>query len=79
MEKRAIEIVGTLEPHEQHKAGRMALDQLKTEFEAELTKENNIYQDEGGNFISPTSYNKQEVAENTKAVNAAISKENQFI
>ena len=37
-----------------HKAGRMALDQLKTEFEAELTKENNIYQDEGGNFISPT-------------------------
>ena len=27
--KRAIEIVGTLEPHEQHKAGRMALDQLK--------------------------------------------------
>ena len=75
--KRAIQIAGS-DPNDPD-PGKTAYDQLELEFQTVLKSENNIYQDEGGNFISPTTATKAEVAENRQAVNAVISKENYYI
>ena len=78
---RAAEIASSLPPEQKHLAGQMAYDEIKLKFETEIGKglTNNPYQDDKGNFISPSAYTDQEVAENSKAIDAVISKENSYI
>lgn len=71
--QRAIEIHATLPDDQKHKAGQMAYDELKAEFEMETKKGATLsmYQDEFGNFISPNAMNAKESKENAHAIDQA--------
>ena len=71
--QRAIEIHATLPDGQKHKAGQMAYDELKTEFEMETKKGATLsmYQDEFGNFISPNAMNAEESKNNAAAIDQA--------
>jgi hypothetical protein len=79
--KRAIQIHETLPEGEKHKAGQMAFDEIKALFESETAKgpSNSMFQDDRANFISPNSSTKEQIAENAKAVDNAIMKENYYL
>ena len=81
--KRAVEMIGSLPPEEKHKAGQMAFDELKLEFDTAIKKgsghKENPFQDVSGNLISPNSYTVEEVIHNAKGIDEAIRKENQYI
>ena len=71
--QRAIEIHATLPDNQKHKAGQMAYDEIKAEFELETKKGATLsmYQDEFGNFISPNAMNVEESKANAHAIDQA--------
>ena len=71
--QRAIEIHSTLPDNQKHKAGQMAYDEIKAEFELETKKGATLsmYQDEFGNFISPNAMNVEESKANAHAIDQA--------
>ena len=79
--QRAIQIHSTLPDDQKHKAGQMAYDELKAEFEMETKKGATLsmYQDEFGNFRSPNAMNAEEAKENAAAIDQARIKEREMI
>ena len=79
--KRSIEIYEALPEGEKHKAAQMAFEEIKLEFETETGKgwSESKFQDDKGNFISPTSQSKQEIADSAALVDRTISKENYYL
>ena len=71
--QRAIEIHATLPDGQKHKAGQMAFDEIKAEFDMETKKGATLsmYQDEFGNFISPNAMDAKESKENAAAIDRA--------
>ena len=71
--QRAIEIHATLPDGQKHKAGQMAFDEIKAEFDMETKKGATLsmYQDQFGNFISPNAMDAKESKENAAAIDRA--------
>ena len=80
-QKRAIEIHEALPEGEKHKAGQMAFDEIKTDFEFQSKQgaSVSIYQDDLGNYVSPNVTKADELADTSKLVDKAIQKENFYL
>ena len=79
--QRAIQIHATLPDDQKHKAGQMAFDEIKANFEMEGKKGATLsaYQDEFGNFRSPNAMNAEQAKENAAAIDRARIKEREMI
>ena len=79
--QRAIQIHATLPDDQKHKAGQMAFDEIKANFEMEGKKGATLsaYQDEFGNFRSPNAMNAEQAKENAAAIDQARIKERDMI
>jgi hypothetical protein len=80
-QKRAIEIHEALPEGEKHKAGQMAFDEIKADFEFQSKQgaSISIYQDDRGNFVSPNVTKADELADTSKLIDKAIQKENYYL
>ena len=79
--QRAIEIYGTLPDGQKDRAGQMAFDEIKGNFEMESKKGATLsaFQDEFGNFKSPNAMDIDEAKENAAAIDQARIKEREMI
>lgn len=79
--KRSIEIYEALPEGEKHKAAQMAFEEIKLDFETETGEgpSKSKYQDDNGNFISPTSQSAKEVLESATLVTRTTSKEQYYL
>ena len=77
--QRAMEIVGTLKPEEQHKAGEMAYNEISLEFQTGMKSDNNPFIDAFGNLQSPNTPSINEISDNRKSIDNAIRKEGYYI